>query len=209
MDLRFKLLSVTIAFGLSAGCAGMSEQACLSSDWRTVGFEDGAAGRPVARIGQYREACTKHGVSPDLDGYRAGHRDGVVSYCTPGNGFDAGRRGAAYQGVCPAELEPDFIVAYRSGRHLYELESALRNVDARIAANGREQEQIKRELTEIAASIASTETSADERVALVARAADLGRRHGELTAETDALKEDRVIHERDLADYRQTLAAGF
>src|SRR5690606_29620226 len=41
-------LSVLVAL---AGCAGMSEQACLVSDWQTVGFEDGAAGRSVSSIG--------------------------------------------------------------------------------------------------------------------------------------------------------------
>ena len=39
-----------------AGCAGMSEQACLTSDWRTVGFEDGSLGRSEATIGNYRKA---------------------------------------------------------------------------------------------------------------------------------------------------------
>jgi hypothetical protein len=37
----------------------------------------------------------------------------------------------------------------------------------------------------------------------------LGTRHGELNAESEALEHDRVLHERDLLDYRQTLAAGF
>ena len=30
---------------LVAGCSGMSEQACVTADWRTVGFEDGTLGR--------------------------------------------------------------------------------------------------------------------------------------------------------------------
>ncbi len=79
-----------------AGCAGMSEQACLTSDWRTVGFEDGSLGRSEATIGNYRKACAEHGVSPDLDAYRSGHADGVKTYCRPGNGFEVGHSG----GVC-------------------------------------------------------------------------------------------------------------
>jgi hypothetical protein len=199
---------VAVALVLT-GCAGMSEQACLVSDWRTVGFEDGAAGRAVATIGNYRQACSKHGIAPDLESYRAGHADGVEVYCRPAQGFDAGRRGSAYQGVCPADLEQDFLYAYHSGRQLYELESAVRQADAQIASNIRTQEQIKRELTDVAATMASGETSAEERVRLVSRAAELGRRHGELSTETDILREQRAVHQVELDEYRQTLAFGF
>src|SRR5690606_5270646 len=164
--------------------AGMSEQACLASDWRTVGFEDGAAGRPVSTIGTYRQQCVKHGLSPDLELYRAGHDAGLESYCRPSRGFDVGRRGGTYQGVCPAGLETDFLAAYQSGRRLYDLEASMRAIDSRIAGNARAQEGIKQELTSIAATIASDETSGEERIHLVARAAELGKRHGELSNET-------------------------
>jgi hypothetical protein len=120
-----------------------------------------------------------------------------------------GRSGASYQGVCPANLEPDFIAAYNSGRHLYELQSALQRVDNQIASNYRAQENIKQELTEIAASMVGSETSAEQRVLLVSRAADLGQRYGQITAETDSLREQRVLHELDLREYQQTLALGF
>ncbi|HEX7079422.1 MAG TPA: DUF2799 domain-containing protein [Gammaproteobacteria bacterium] len=192
-----------------SGCAAMSEQACLVSDWRTVGFEDGAAGRPVGTIGRYREACAKHGVSPDLESYRAGHSEGLEVYCRPGRGFDVGRSGGLYRGVCPADLEPEFLAAYQSGRRLYELESSVSRIDGLIASNAREQERIKQELTEIAASIASSETSTEERVRLVAEAAELGKRHGELSAENDALREERAVAAAELDAYRQTLASGF
>jgi hypothetical protein len=204
-----KTLLLLTASAMLTACAGMSEQACLVSDWTTVGFEDGTAGRPVGSIGRYRQMCGKHGVSPDLESYRAGHADGVDIYCRPGNGFDAGRRGSSYQNVCPADMEADFLAAYDSGYRLYELETALRRVDARLAGNAREQQKIKQELTAIAASMVSNDTTGEERVLLVARAAELGTRHGELNAESEALEHDRVLHERDLLDYRQTLAAGF
>src|SRR5690606_9909555 len=84
-------LSLSVLFVL-AGCAGMSEQACLVSDWRTIGFEHGASGRPVSSFGTYRQQCARHGVAPDLEAYRAGHAAGVESYCRPSRGFDVGRR---------------------------------------------------------------------------------------------------------------------
>src|SRR5882672_4511339 len=120
-----KLASAAGILLLLAGCSGMSEQACLTSDWRTVGFEDGSVGRSEAAIANYRKQCAEHGVAPDLDAYRAGHADGVQVYCRLGNGFDVGHSGAAYQGVCPASSETDFVAAYNSGHRLYELESAV------------------------------------------------------------------------------------
>jgi hypothetical protein len=89
-----KTLSAASVLLALAGCAGMSEQACLTSDWRTVGFEDGSLGRSEATIGSYRKQCAEHGVSPDLDAYRTGHADGVRVYCKPGNGFEVGHSGA-------------------------------------------------------------------------------------------------------------------
>jgi hypothetical protein len=190
-----------------AGCSGMSEQACLTADWRTVGFEDGTMGRSVANIGSYRNACADHGVAPDLEAYRAGHGEGVEIYCRESNGFAVGHSGASYQGVCPAHLEAAFVSEYNAGRRLHDLESALRNVDARIAGNYRAQENIKEELTAIAARMVATDTTPEQRVAMVTHSADLGRRYGELTTEIRELERDRALAERALLDYEQTVAA--
>lgn len=189
------------------GCAGMSEQACLVSDWRAVGFEEGATGRSVTSIGHYRQACSKHGVTPDLDAYRAGHAEGVEIYCRPNNGFEVGRSGATYQGVCPANLESAFLANYESGRHLFELESALRRIDSQIASNAAAQESIRAELTAIGVTMISNETTAEERLLLVSRSAELGSTYAELSASTDALKRERVVHEQELRRYQETLAA--
>ena len=199
---------LTAAFTL-AGCAGMSEQACLSSDWHTVGFEDGSLGRAETTIANYRKACAEHGVAPDLVAYRAGHAEGVQVYCKPGNGFDVGHSGSAYQGVCSADLEPDFVAAYNTGRHLHDLEWSLARVDGQIASNNREQEDIRKELTRIAASMVASDTTAEQRVLMVSKSAELGRRYGELTNETKALADERVVHALELRDFQETLAAGF
>ncbi len=190
-----------------AGCAGMSEQACVSADWRTIGFEDGSLGRSVATIGNYRQQCGEHGVTPNLDAYRAGHAEGVQTYCRASNGFEVGHSGAAYQGVCPANLERGFLPEYNAGHHLYELESALRSADARIASDYRAQENIKQELTSIAATMIAVDTTAEQRVRLVTRSAELGRHYGELTREIEQVQRERAGFEHDLYDYQRTLAA--
>jgi hypothetical protein len=202
-----RVLSLGAFVYLASGCAGMSEQACLTADWRTVGFEDGTLGRAESNIGRYRQSCADHGVAPDLESYRAGHAEGVQVYCRASNGFAVGHSGSSYQGVCPADLEPEFVAEYNAGRHLHELESALANVDSRIASNYRAQENIKKELTDIAAKMIATDTTPEQRVSMVTRSADLGRRFGELSNEIRDLERDRALAERDLLDYRQTLAA--
>jgi len=91
-----------------SGCASMSESECLSTDWRTVGYEDGVAGYSGDRIGSYRKACGKHGIAPDLSQYQAGRDMGLREFCKPANGFRVGVRGHGYNGVCPADLDGDF-----------------------------------------------------------------------------------------------------
>jgi len=204
-----RILSLGAAVYLIAGCSGMSEQACVTADWRTVGFEDGTAGRSEGGIGRYRQQCSEHGVTPDLEAYRAGHAEGVRIYCKESNGFAVGHSGAQYQGVCPADLEPAFLAEYNSGHRLHELESALGSVDSRIASNYRTQESIKQELTDIGIKMIATETTAEQRLTMVTRSADLGRRYGELTTEIQQLERDRAVAERSLFEYRATLAAAF
>ena len=204
-----RILSLGAAVYLIAGCSGMSEQACVTADWRTVGFEDGTAGRSEGGIGRYRQQCSEHGVTPDLESYRAGHAEGVRIYCKESNGFAVGHSGAQYQGVCPADLEPDFLAEYNSGRRLHELESALGSVDSRIASNYRTQENIKQELTDIGIKMIATETTAEARLGMVTRSAELGRRYGELTTEIQQLERERAVAERSLLEYRATLAATF
>ena len=204
-----RVLSLAALAYLAAGCSGMSEQACVSADWQTIGFEDGSLGRSQAGIGRYRQQCGEYGVAPDLESYRAGHAEGARLYCRESNGFAVGHSGAQYQGVCPADLEPDFLAEYNSGRRLHELESALSSVDSQIASNYRAQESIKQELTDIGVKMIATETTAEQRLAMVTRSAELGRRHGQLTTEIQQLERDRAVAERALLEYRATLAAAF
>ena len=202
-----RLLSLGAVAYLIAGCSGMSEQACVTADWRTVGFEDGTLGRSEASIGRYRQQCAEHGVAPDLESYRAGHAEGVRIYCRESNGFVVGHSGATYQGVCPADLEPEFVAEYNAGRRLHELESALASVDSRIASNYRAQENIKQELTDIGVTMIATDTTAEQRARDGHAQRGPGRRYGELTNEIQHLERDRALAERALLDYRSTLAA--
>lgn len=206
-----KLFGLGLVAGAWAlgGCATMSEQECLVSDWRTVGFTDGAAGRPVETIGHYSEACAKHGVAPDLASYRAGHEEGMAQFCQPSRGFEYGHRGARYQGTCPSALEGDFLAGYNQGHQLFVLESSVRSLSSQLAQSTRALDQIKKDITAKEAQLIAEGTSAQERVTLLADAKELSRRQGEVEAHITELERQKAVAERDLSDYSQTLAYGF
>jgi hypothetical protein len=200
------LALLTVFLSALSGCAAMSEQACLVTDWRTIGFEDGVAGRSSASIGNYRQACADYGVTPDLAEYRAGHDEGVEVYCRAGNGFEVGRNGSRYLGVCPANLEPDFLAAYNEGRQLYELEAALLAVDNQIAAKSRRTEEVAAALASASVEIVADETPATRRAELMLSVAAMAQEQGRLAKEIEALRVERSLREADLVAYRQRVA---
>lgn len=130
-----------------ASCATMSEEQCLAGDWGGQGYSDGASGLSMSRLDEHAEACAKHGVVPDAAAYRAGRQQGLPRYCTPTNGFRAGRTGSGYGGVCPANLEADFLPAYRDGQIVHAAEQALTDARGRVESLGRELEHLDEKIT--------------------------------------------------------------
>ena len=116
---------VVLALMVLSGCATMNEEECLTADWYGLGYEDGAQGRPAEFISNRREACAKHGITPDLNAYNDGRAEGLAQFCTPARGFSFGREGNTYQGVCAGNGEEEFLIAFRAGRELGSLEDEL------------------------------------------------------------------------------------
>jgi len=139
-----------ILLGLN-GCASMSEQECLAADWRLVGYEDATQGRNVSTISAHRKACARINVVPDLDRYQQGYREGARQYCVRPTAYQLGINGGKYEGICPADLEPAFLRAYRDGQALYAItrniedqQDSLRSYQSDIA--GYQQEIAQHEL---------------------------------------------------------------
>ena len=122
---------------LLAACSTttLDKDECLAVDWRTIGYEDGVAGRSGERIGLHRKACAEHGVTPDLEAYRAGRAEGMREFCQPHNGYRAGVNGVTYYDSCPDDLAPAFVAAYDSGRALYVREQRVRDADPALYAD--------------------------------------------------------------------------
>jgi hypothetical protein len=109
------------------GCATLSKEDCLRGDWFAIGKADGKEGRRPDYVDLHAKACTEHKVRPDLVAYQRGRAEGLNLYCIPHNGFELGRKVETYEGICPANLQEEFLKAYVAG-----VEQAQRSLEEDI-----------------------------------------------------------------------------
>ncbi|MEM8685515.1 MAG: DUF2799 domain-containing protein [Pseudomonadota bacterium] len=203
---RVKASLLGLAMVVLSGCASMSADECMMSDWRAVGYEDGARGYTTAQFGGRRKACAKHGVVADFDAYQEGRREGLVEYCQPAKGFQVGASGGQYGGVCDVALEAGFVEAYRIGRELYNLRSAVSYAANAVTSREGELAYIETEIRDAEAALIAKETATEDRVLLLAELKDLSERKGSIETEIESLIADRAAAEVELANYRATIA---
>jgi len=199
--LHVKLLaSALLMLGLS-GCASMNKAECMNVDWRTVGYEDGVAGRSGERIGQYRKACAKHGVAPDLNAYQSGRELGLREYCQPETGYQLGVNGYSLKTYCPVELKEEFESAYHSGYELYAMRARVANAQNELDSAHRELAQIDQDLIATSALVLARETDNVIRAQALLDAKNMAQRKGQLRARIPEL--ERIVHEsqRELDNY--------
>jgi hypothetical protein len=189
-----------------AGCAAMSQKECQLGDWRTAGFDDGARGLPVTRVADYSKACSKYGVSPDLTAYRSGYDQGLETYCREGNGYAVGSSGGAYNGVCPAALEPQFMQGFKVGRQLFEMQSSVENLRSQISAREHSIQEVSEQIAVAEAAVISDSTPSDQRAALLLRIAELSQQQGSLQTEVTDLQRSLAVRQVDLARFRESIA---
>jgi len=186
------------------GCGGMSASECELADWRAVGYEDGSRGRSTEAFGQHRRACAKHEVAADFDDYQAGRQAGLREYCKPERGYQEGARGARYQGVCPADLEPDFYDAFLEGQILFNLESAVARTSRQIESNKSRMNAIEKKLADNT-SDAIRGLSSDELAALVVETKQLAEERMTLERENEQLEQRLAREQEELAAHRSQL----
>lgn len=197
------LLTIIMA-GLS-GCATMSGDECMTSDWTAIGYEDGARGYTTDRLASHRKACAKHGVTPDFAAYQSGRDQGLVEYCQPSRGFNVGSHGGRYNGVCSVNLEADFLDAYNAGRHLYTLRSEVNRANSSIKSKEHELEEIEDKVLQNGIDIIAKETTQEERILLLADMKDMAERTGQLEAEIKDLYEVRAHAQAELEHYQMVV----
>jgi ribosome modulation factor len=196
-----KLLASALLILALSGCASMNKAECLNVDWRTVGYEDGVAGRSGDRIGQHRKACAKHGVTPDLNAYQTGREQGLREYCQPETGYQLGVNGYALKSSCPADLKEGFETAYHSGYELYAMRARVANAENELDSAYREIAQIDQDLIATSALVLARDTDNVVRAQALLDAKNMAQRKGQLKARIPEL--ERVVYEsqRELDNY--------
>ena len=211
MKLRTASIGIMFALLLS-GCATMNQSECLMVDWRTIGYEDGSRGAAPEQVSKHRQACAKHGVAPDLVAYNEGRNEGLRNYCRPDNGYYVGSRGGAYRGVCPSDMEYEFVQAHRAGRELHEITASISSLDRKIAYDHNRIKTIKKDLVSKEAALISDGHTSEERIQLLAEIRNLAKEQGSLEDEVVNLQTDRARQRDRLAllraEHRDYMSAG-
>jgi len=201
-----RLLFIAAAAGGAAlalaSCETISAEQCMAGDWSGRGLPDGKSGLRRGRLDEYATACAGHGVTPDPAAYAAGRRQGLVHYCTPARGFEAGRTGSAYAGVCPSELEADFLPAYRDGQIVHEVEQALANARSRVDSLGDRLEELDEKIASKQSEARAEGLTEEERERVRARIQEIRRERADTEREWRRAQDEVDDAERDIRDVR-------
>lgn len=141
----------------------MNKGECLNANWKLIGFEDGSFGRPLEQISNHRSACAKHNVTPNLDEYTHGHKDGLNHYCVASKGFALGRSGSAYNYLCPSKLRPAFKRSYEEGITVYKAANRVAKLKTALDETSQELDAQEQEIADAEAIIISSESTQEER----------------------------------------------
>ena len=189
--------AIALLAGLG-GCATLSPDECLYADWRTIGYEDGLQGRGLSVLSQHRQACAKVGVAPDLDAYQAGRSEGVRVFCRPANAYQQGRLGHPYNGVCPADMEREFLAAHGEGMVIFNLEADVNVVAGRIASIDYDIGDAERRIEQAQNTLEDEDLSRERRRLIRDDIKVLSRDIGRMEAERDRLMVELGVREERL-----------
>jgi hypothetical protein len=188
-------LLLPLALLVLGGCASMNESECLNADWHMIGMEDGASGKTVSHIGNHRKACAKFNIKPDLAAYEDGHSAGMRQFCTETNGFQIGKSGGRYSGVCPAELEETFLSGYHAGQKLHAASSELSQAKSSVSSNKRKLQNRKDTLQAKEQLLINASTSEVQRIRLLDEIRNLEKEIEALELEGMELEEEQAVKE--------------
>ena len=106
--------------------------ACKNIDWYEAGRSEGTLGLPISRLEQHQKRCDSTPFHVNVEQYTVGRDAGLVDYCSPTFGMEAGRNNITYKQVCPENLEKSFLVNYELGKKIRGLERDNVDLDERI-----------------------------------------------------------------------------
>ncbi|WP_299732708.1 DUF2799 domain-containing protein [uncultured Endozoicomonas sp.] len=177
--LRLFVVIILIPLFLS-GCATLNKEECETANWNQIGFEDGVSGSSLTMVSSHRKACASHGIGVDLNAYKRGHAEGVLVFCTPRNGFEQGKSGYAYSGICPTEIERNFLKAYDSGKKIYSARSLVSTLESEKWSNEEDIKRLKKKINKKTGLMLSDQTRVEDRYRLNQEISDMQKQQGAL-----------------------------
>lgn len=88
---------------------------CNRTDWRALGYQDGARGAAFDAYNSMAAACEAQGAPANRLAYATGRLEGLRTYCTYEQGYADGYGRRNNSGVCSGELAPAYEKGYREG----------------------------------------------------------------------------------------------
>lgn len=183
---------------LISGCATMNKDECINSDWRLIGYEDGTQGRDASRLGDHRKACAKHGVTPDMNTYNDGRKEGLVVFCQPSKAYSFGLEGREYLGVCPGRLEADFMPAYEAGKEIYDTRISLGNYRNQVRSRNQSLKENHKELAAEEARLVAKGLTEVERMQALTKIKELSKEQQKFESEIRDYEIKIAVLERKL-----------
>ena len=196
------LLLVTLSL-LITSCSTMNKSECLTADWRTIGFGDGAKGEPATMISRHRSACAEHGVTPNLNAYNSGRNDGLAQYCIPSTGYNKGLSGSRYNGICRDHNEPAFLEALNFGLAVHKEEATLSQMKRALYDEKNNIRNLKSELRHIKKKLTSGKLSELQRYKLVQKSTRKAERIGAAKSNLGPLKDDIYEQKQRVAELKR------
>lgn len=126
------VIITTVNLTLLSGCATLSKQQCLTGNWQSIGFEDGAAGRSSDFFDNHNQACSNLGVVANYSLWEQGRQQGLKQYCSETNAYQTGRNGSRMASVCPTPITAKLQQINAEGRHYYSLNKQLQIEQRRL-----------------------------------------------------------------------------
>ncbi len=125
--MRFYYPAALLAF--LGACASLTQDECLNANWENIGYNDGARGRLESYITRHFDACSKVGVTPNVQAWQEGRMQGLPLYCTPSNAYNVGRAGNDLSPVCPSSQQRALFQSWDWGQEYYLITEQISDLE--------------------------------------------------------------------------------
>ncbi len=199
-DMTRSQIAISIALSaLLSACAGgpnYTAEQCAGIDWRALGLQDGRNGQSMTALNDEITGCKPFGIAPDLETYRAGHDEGLKTYCQPAIILEAALKSVGDPYVCQP-LSDDLEAAMTQGRETRAAVARYQNVKAQYDQLIQRRGQIEEEGSRLT-KLYNASADETERQQIAQRTAYL---RGQLDAVNQQIADAQPVMQQEAAAY--------